>query len=66
MLKFSSIEIPFDNLMCVSKPRRSDFNDLPFDGDQRWVPRRRIYCINYDIVERLNNGFIIYVYTDQI
>ena len=52
--------------MCVRNSQYSDLNDLPFYGDQRFINRGQIYCINDDIVETLNNGSIIYVYTNWI
>ena len=52
--------------MYVSNPQNSDFNDLTFDGDQRLITGRQIYFVNDDIVERLNNGFIVDIYTNQI
>ena len=49
--------------MCVSNPQIFDFDDLPFYGDQRLINGQQIYLINDDIVERLNNGLIVDVYT---
>ena len=50
--------------MYESNPINADFDDLPFDCDERLITRRRIYCMNDDIVERLNNGSIVDVYTN--
>ena len=48
--------------MYESNARNSDFDVLPFDGNQRLITRQLIYFINDDIIERLNNGFIVGVY----
>ena len=48
--------------MYVSNPQNSDFGYLPFDGDQRLITGQRIYLVNDDIVERLENGLIVDVY----
>ena len=48
--------------MCVSNHKSSDFDDLPFDGDKRLITRELIYCVNYDIVERLKSDSIIDIY----
>ena len=50
--------------MCVSNPQNSDLDDLCFDGDQRLITRKLIYRINNNIVERLNNGLTVDVYTN--
>ena len=52
--------------MYVSNPQNSSFDDLHFDCDQRSVPMRQMYLINYYIIETLKNGSIIDVYTNQI
>ena len=52
--------------MYVINPWNSNWYDLPLDGDQRLVARIRIYFINDDIVERLNNGSSVGVYIKQI
>ena len=52
--------------MCGSNPQISDFDDLPFDGDQRLITRWRIYRIHNNIVEMLNNGLIVDVYTNRM
>ena len=40
--------------------------NLPIYGDQRLISRRRIYRINTDIVEMLNNGSMVDIYTNQM
>ena len=50
--------------MYVSKPQNSDVDDLPFNGDQNLITIQRIYYINDDIIERLNNGLIVDVNTN--
>ena len=37
MLKVSSIGRSFDNRMYESNHQNSDFDDLPFDGDQMLI-----------------------------
>ena len=62
ILEFSYIEESFDNLNCGSNNRNSDFGDLLFVCDQRFITRRRIYYINYIFVKMLNNISIVEVY----
>ena len=38
-LKVSLIELLFYNLMYVSNIQNADSDDLPFDGDQRFITR---------------------------
>ena len=52
--------------MYVSNPWNADFNDLSFYGDQRLITGLQIYCVNYDIVEWLNIGSIVDIYTNQM
>ena len=52
--------------MYVGNPWNDDFNDLTFDGDQILITRERIYSIHDDIVERLNNGSIVDVYSNRM
>ena len=52
--------------MYVSNPQNADFGYLPFGDDEGLITRQRIYHINYDIVERLDNGSIVDVYTNWI
>ena len=59
-MRVSSTEQYFDNRMYESYPQNDDFVALSFDGDQRLIYGRRIYCVNDDIVFSLNNGSIIY------
>ena len=49
----SPIKQSFDNWMYESNPPNSDFDSLPFDGDEILITRRQIYCLNYDIIEKL-------------
>ena len=56
----------FDNLKCVINPRNTNFNDLPFDFDQRFINRRQIYCINDNIIKKLNIVLIVDVNTNRI
>ena len=65
-LKVSLIKRLFDNWIYVSNPQNDDFDDFPFDGDKMLINRRKIYRINDDIVEMLNNGLIVDVYTNQM
>ena len=55
-----------DSLTCVHNPQNNNFYYLPFDDDQRLITRQQTYRINDDIVESLNNGLIIDVYTNRI
>ena len=66
MLKVSSIERSFDNLKCASNPQNDDFFDLTFVCDQRLITRRRIYIINDNILERLNNSSIVGIYIKRM
>ena len=50
--------------MYKSNPQNSNFNDLPFDGDERLITKRQIYHINDNIAETLNNGLIVDIYTN--
>ena len=52
--------------MYVSKPQNSDFDDLPLNGDQNLINIHIIYHINDDIIEGLNNGFIVDVNTNRM
>ena len=52
----------FDKLKCVSNPRNYNFDDLTFDCAQRLITRLRIYRINDNILEMLNNGSIFALY----
>ena len=48
--------------MYEINPQNDDFDDLPFDVDQSLITRKRIYRINDDIVNRLNNCLIFDIY----
>ena len=52
--------------MYVSTTQNADFYDLPSYSDRLLITRLQIYHINDDVVERLNNDYIINVYTNQI
>ena len=60
-LKVSLIKRSFDNRIYKTNPRNDDFDYLTFDGDERLITIQQIYCINYDIVFRLNSGLSVYV-----
>ena len=49
-LKVSSIKQLLYNIMYKINPRNSDFDDLPFDGDERLVAIRWLYRINDESV----------------
>ena len=42
------------------------FYDLRFDGDHRLISGHQIYRVNDDVIERLNNGSIIYIYINRM
>ena len=65
-MKVSLIERSFDNLKCGSNPQNADFDDLPFEYDQMLITRQQIYCINDNIIERLNYSLTIDINTKQI
>ena len=52
--------------MCVSNPWNANFDELPFYGNKMFITRRHIYCINDDILEMLNNDYIVDVYTNRM
>ena len=58
-MKVSPIERWFDKLVYESYPQNCDFGNLSFDGDEILMARQQIYCINDDIVDRLNNDSIV-------
>ena len=60
-LKVSPIELLYDNRISESNPQHSDFDDLPFDGDEGLLARRQLYRVDYHIICRLINGSTIYV-----
>ena len=45
--------------MCLSNPLNGSFYDLTFDGGKRLITILQIYCINDNILERLNNDLIV-------
>ena len=45
--------------MYVSNNQNYEFDDLLFNGDERLINIRLIYCINDDILEMFKNGYII-------
>ena len=60
-MKVSTIRQQLVDIIYEINPRDANFDNLPFDGDERLIARQKIYRINDDIVFRLNNGFRIYV-----
>ena len=52
--------------MYEINPWNANLYDFAFDGDKMLISRQQIYCINDDIIKRLNNGFIIGVYTNRM
>ena len=46
--------------------QNSNFDDLPFDGDERVSTGWQIYRIHDDIAERLNNGWIVEVNANRM
>ena len=45
--------------MYVSNNQNYEFDDLLFNGDERLINIQLIYCINDDILEMFENGYII-------
>ena len=60
-LKVNLTKQSLDNRIYKSNPQNSNFGDLPFDSDERWIDRQRLYHIKDDIVLRLINSLIVYV-----
>ena len=52
--------------MYVINPQNDDFNYFLFDGDQMLTNRQQMYCINYYIIKRLNNGLIVEVHMNRM
>ena len=52
--------------MYVSNPQNTDFDELPIYGYQRLIAGGQIYDVNDYIVEMLNNGSILDVYTNRM
>ena len=65
-LKFSSIGWPFDNIIYKINPVIADYDDFPFDGYQRLITRRLLYCIHDNIVFSMNNGLSVYIKMNQM
>ena len=65
-LKVALIKLLFDNLIYVGHPQNTNFDYLPFDGDERFITIQWIYRINGDILEIFNNGSIVDVYINRI
>ena len=76
-LKVSSIEWSLDNRIYKSNPLNDNFDDLPFDDDERLIARWRMYHITDNIIYRLkivqefiykqtkcnkNEGLVWYIY----
>ena len=59
--KVSLIKQLLGNRIYESNPQNSDFGDLPFDGDEILIARRRLYHINDDIAFKLFNDLSLYV-----
>ena len=51
--------------MYEINPQNANFDYLTFDGDEKLITRRPIYCMNDDIVFRFNNSLIFDLYADQ-
>ena len=60
-LKVIFIKGSFDNRIYESNPWNDYLSYLPFYRDERLITRQIIYCINDDVVFRLNNGSSVYV-----
>ena len=52
MLKVSLIKRWLDNIRHKSNPQNADFDDLPFDGNERLIVRLRLYHIEDNVVFR--------------
>ena len=59
--KVSFIEGSLDNIIYKSNTQNSNSNELPFDGDERFIDKKILYCINIIIIFRLINGLNIYI-----
>ena len=60
-MKVISIERSLDNRGYESDPLNDDCDDLNFDGNERLISRKQLYCINNDIVFILINVSRVYV-----
>ena len=61
VLNVSFIKLLLDNRIYESNPRNANFYDLPFEGDERLIARRKINCINDNTIFRLINGSSVYI-----
>ena len=52
--------------MYASNPKNTNFVDLTFYGDRRLIDGQRIYCVNDDILEGLNNGSTVDIYINRM
>ena len=48
--RFSSIEWALDNVIHGRNYQHANFDELRFDGDERLITRRQLYCMNDDIL----------------
>ena len=55
-LKFSSIELSFDNRIYWIYPQDTHLDDFPIDGNERLINKQIIYGINDNIIFILKNG----------
>ena len=56
MLKVSLIGWSFDNRGYESNNWNTYFNDLPFDGDERFIDVQQLYHIHDNIIFMYING----------
>ena len=59
MLKINSTKWSLDNRIYGSNDQNSDFDDLNFDGEERFISRRQLYGINDNIEFRLISGLSV-------
>ena len=64
--KVSLIEWSLDNRKYESNHQNTNFDDLTFDGDERLIARKRLYCKNDNIAFGQINGLSVYIYTNWI
>ena len=57
-LKVNSIKRLLDNIIYKSNSLYANFYYLPFDRNESWVARRKLYPINDNIVLQFINGSI--------
>ena len=65
-MKVISVEQFLYNRLYTFYPLNANFNDLPFDGFERLIIRRKLYHIYDHIAFRLINGLIVYVKMNRI